>query len=754
VPQSRIGYAIRLAWEVAVQVLHTVLPRVFLGRRSVAGAEPELLAARLYSRLAYAYWFQRGTVACAWAHLREMNLAERYETTPELAQAYSEHAPVMTMLPSIRRGISYAERSLAMRRALGDVWGQGQSLHFYGVVLYAGSRYAECIARCREAVKLLERTGDQWEVNTASWHIALSQYRLGELGAAVEASRRVYQVGREIGDRQACGIGLAVWAKASGGRLPHALIAAELARPSDDVHTSAEVLQAEALRLLADDHPAEAVATLMRADRMVAAAGLRQEYVAPILPWLATALRRQAEAAPAWAPRERAALIRRAWAAARRGRRLARLYRNNLPHALRECGLLAAMSDRPRQAWRLLTESLAEAERQQARYEHVQTRLARARVGRLLGWGGADAEEARALEDEVALRREADPALGRRRSRVARCAALLEAGRTIVSARTRSAILGAVREAALSLLAAERCAILDATLAPLCGPDVECDRTAAREALEARRCVEVKAGPGTPHAGSVLYAPIVVRDAPAGCLYVARGVFDHEERRVVEFIAALAGAALDQAETLAELERLLADGHRAEARLRALLDSTSEIMTVLTSDGTVRFQSPSLERVCGYRPGDVIGHRIFGHVHPEDRAAASEALAQAFRNPGTRCEVALRARHRDGSWRWLEAVGVVSSDASGEWLAIVNSRDVTERRALQERLRDAQRMESVGLAAAAVAHDLNNLLAVILGKSQELAVTRPGDLALRRQVDAISQAIKRAAALTRRLVRG
>src|SRR5207253_3863356 len=129
--------------EVAVQLLHCLLPRVFVARRELAGADAELLAIRIYSRLAYVHWFHSGKVSCAWAHLREMNMAERYPPTAELAQAYSEHAPVMTMAPWFKRGLQYVERSLRIRADLGDLWGQGQSLNFYGVTLYAASRYRE-----------------------------------------------------------------------------------------------------------------------------------------------------------------------------------------------------------------------------------------------------------------------------------------------------------------------------------------------------------------------------------------------------------------------------------------------------------------------------------------------------------------------------------------------------------------------------------------------------------------------------------
>ena len=126
------------------------------------------------------------------------------------------------------------------------------------------------------------------------------------------------------------------------------------------------------------------------------------------------------------------------------------------------------MCDRPRQAWRLLTASLAEAERQEARFEHVQSQLARARVGRLLGWPRADQEEAEALDAQAALGLDRDTTRAEREALLLadRCAALLIAGQNIFSARTRSPILDAVRQAVLSLLPAGRCVILDATLPP------------------------------------------------------------------------------------------------------------------------------------------------------------------------------------------------------------------------------------------------------------------------------------------------
>ena len=449
--------------EVLVQALHTLLPRLFVGRRppETARAEEELLAIRLYSRLAYVYWFGRGKVACAWAHLREMNLAERYPPTPELAQAYSEHAPVMTMVPWFGRGIAYAEKSLAIRRELGDLWGQGQSLHFYGVVLYGASRYEACIEKCREAIRLLERTGDRWEVNTATWHIAFCHYRLGEPAhAPATLAERLYADGAAIGDAQAAGISLGVWAKASGGQVPAELIEAELERRTGDVATTAEVLQAEALRLLRLDRPAEAVAVLERADGIACAGGFRQEYVAPIRPWLATALRTQLEATPALAPAAAATAAAPAGAArCAAALRLARAYRNNLPHALREAGLLAAMRGRgPSGRGALLNQSMELAGRRGAATSWPRPCWRAGGWASCTGWSGAaeDLRRARELLSSMELRG-GEPGRALTPGPVTLSLAdrfdqIMDRGRQLASALTREAVSESVRTAALALL--------------------------------------------------------------------------------------------------------------------------------------------------------------------------------------------------------------------------------------------------------------------------------------------------------------
>ncbi|MGB8650345.1 MAG: AAA family ATPase, partial [Mycobacteriales bacterium] len=280
IPQSNAVLLVRLLWELLVQAAHTVAPRLTTGRRDPQGREADFLTMRLHSRLAYLYWFYSGKVPCAWSHLRGMNLAERYPPSAELGQAWSEHAPVMTMLPWFSRALRYATRSLEVRRALGDVWGQGQSMNFAGVTLYAASRFDEAAEACREAQRLLEPTGDRWEGNTAGWNLAMALHRKGELAEAARIAQEVYASAKAIGDQTSAGVSLSVWTRALQGRVDRNLVAAELTHDSEDASTTTELQLAAGLCALADDDLDRAAGHLAHAAATVRRAGLRQEYVA------------------------------------------------------------------------------------------------------------------------------------------------------------------------------------------------------------------------------------------------------------------------------------------------------------------------------------------------------------------------------------------------------------------------------------------------------------------------------------------
>jgi signal transduction histidine kinase/tetratricopeptide (TPR) repeat protein len=571
VPGSNALRGLGALWEMAVQAGHTLLPQVWLSRRTLEESEEDLLAVHLYSRLAYGYWYQRGRMAVLWAHLRELNIAERYPPTPELAQAYSEHSPVATVLPWFQRAIAYVDKSLAMRREMGDVWGQGQSLHFYGLAMYCTGRFEECIDRIREAIRLLDRTGDRWEVNNAHFQLAMALYRLGRLKEALSSAQQLHQAALAIGDRYAVRLALEVWGKASGGRISRGLLEEELLNPTADPQSRAGVLMSEALRQLHEGDVEGAVTTLEQAERIVEHSHLRSEYVAPVPAWLTTALRRRLEGVSSFAPRRRAELLEEAGRVARRAHKLARTYRNNLPHALRERGLLAAMMGRSRQARRWLDQSLRLAEELKMRHERAQSLLARGQVGRELGWAEA-AEDLKAAtrelqEMEQGLGEEphapgATPERPETLSLVDRFPRVLEAGRRIASALTREAVFEAVRQSMLELLRAEHCVVLDpaAVLPQDTQAPEELSRTAISRALETGRPAIMGQGmPGGVSESmemfgvrSLLCAPLQVRGKTVAVVCASHRqvgeLFGEDEERLTGFITTLASVALENAE--------------------------------------------------------------------------------------------------------------------------------------------------------------------------------------------------------------
>jgi two-component system sensor kinase len=596
VPGSNFAFVVGAVWEVLVQAMHTVLPRRLIQRRSLVGAEATFMAARIYSRLAYSYWFARGKMPTGWAHLREMNILERYPPTLELAQAYSEHAPVATTIPWYSRGIDYVERSYAIRRQFGDVWGQGQSLAFYGVVLYAASRFEDALEKLAQAIRLLERTGDQWEINTARWHMAFAQYRLGRLTEAQETSERCYRDGITIGDHHAAGISLAGWSKATAGQVPADLVVAELARGTDDVHTVAELCMAEAIRLLAAGQPREATAVLRDGQRRIDAAGLHTEYVAPVRAWLVTALRCQAEALGVYAAAARQDMLREAGREARRSHRMAKKYKNNLPHVLRERGLIAALGGNDRRAVRLLRGSAEIAARQHMQAELTNTQSRLTALASLDNGVVATAAVAD-LTDVSGNVRSSTPTL----SLIDRFDGVLRSGRTIASSLTAEAVYRSACTAMIELLRGEDCSMYAVQQMSDGGYQLITDDDSSDSGFR-QQLLRRSLASGRPQLRSddrddssdgigavdrsALVAPISVRGRPVACLYVSHSqvseLFAADELRLAEFVATVAGAALENAEGFAKVEALTHSlEHRVEERTHELSASNIALRSAL-----------------------------------------------------------------------------------------------------------------------------------------------------------------------------
>ncbi len=127
---------------------------------------------------------------------------------------------------------------------------------------------------------------------------------------------------------------------------------------------------------------------------------------------------------------------------------------------------------------------------------------------------------------------------------------------------------------------------------------------------------------------------------------------------------------------------------RLDEHFHVLVEHSSDIITVLSRDGTIRYQSPSIRRVLGYAPEDRIGRNVFEDplVHPEDLPAKRDFIARAVAKPGEVISAEFRLRHADGSWRSIAAVGRNMLDDPRVAGIIANYRDITEQREAQAEL--------------------------------------------------------------------
>ncbi len=137
---------------------------------------------------------------------------------------------------------------------------------------------------------------------------------------------------------------------------------------------------------------------------------------------------------------------------------------------------------------------------------------------------------------------------------------------------------------------------------------------------------------------------------------------------------------------LAAQTSLALEGAALTEHFRSLVQNSSDVITVMGADGTIRYQSPALERVFGHRPEDLSGRGLAEMVHPDDAARVGKVLAEAADLPGARRSVEARWRHGDGTWRHAETfVNNLLHDPTVRGI-VLNTRDVTERKQLEREL--------------------------------------------------------------------
>jgi PAS domain S-box-containing protein len=190
-----------------------------------------------------------------------------------------------------------------------------------------------------------------------------------------------------------------------------------------------------------------------------------------------------------------------------------------------------------------------------------------------------------------------------------------------------------------------------------------------------------------------------------------------------------------------------------ECRFRAFVEGVTDYaIYMLDTEGVITNWNAGAERIKGYRAEEIIGQHFSMFYRPEDQQKELPRRALMIAIKEGRCEAEGWRVRKDGTRFWANAVIDAVHDDDGVLIGFAKiTRDMTERRAVDEQLRQSQKMEAVGQLTNGVAHDFNNLLATII-PSLELAQPHIKDARVLKYLADAIRAAERGAQLTNQLL--
>ena len=200
--------------------------------------------------------------------------------------------------------------------------------------------------------------------------------------------------------------------------------------------------------------------------------------------------------------------------------------------------------------------------------------------------------------------------------------------------------------------------------------------------------------------------------------------------------------------------KLYRAGKATEARQGAILEAAHDAIITIDQHLHIREFNPAAEQMFGGERMNMLGRNFDLLLPPAQRETQRQALSQYMtrgEGPLGRRQLELTGLRADGTEFPIDVtVARIGSETRSEMTIFV--RDITERRALEEQLRQSQKLEAIGRLAGGVAHDFNNILMSIMGSADLLLMELAGEAPARDEATEIKQSVERGAALTRQLL--
>ena len=200
--------------------------------------------------------------------------------------------------------------------------------------------------------------------------------------------------------------------------------------------------------------------------------------------------------------------------------------------------------------------------------------------------------------------------------------------------------------------------------------------------------------------------------------------------------------------------KLYRAGKESDARQGAILEAAHDAIITMDQQLNIREFNPAAEQMFGYARLDILGRSAELLLPPSDRAEHIHDLKEYLTTGGgpfAGRQVEMRGLKADGSDFPVElTVSRVGSDNRAVLTGFI--RDIAERRALEEQLRQSQKLEAIGRLAGGVAHDFNNILMSVMGAADLMLMTLAEDDPIRSEATEIKESVMRGAGLTRQLL--
>jgi PAS domain S-box-containing protein len=251
--------------------------------------------------------------------------------------------------------------------------------------------------------------------------------------------------------------------------------------------------------------------------------------------------------------------------------------------------------------------------------------------------------------------------------------------------------------------------------------------------------------------------PICLRGIVRGVLAIyssERGCFREKEVELLEEAASDISFGLDQIEKESDRRRTEELLKESQQRLKLAVSGANLGLWDWDIKSNIAYFSPEWKLQLGYRDEEISNsfEEWKRRIHPDDRERATSTIDKFILNPWPNFEMDVRLQHKDGSYRLILIRASLQFGRDGKAERMFGCHiDFTDRRQLEERLHQSEKMDAIGQIASGIAHDFNNQLSGIMGYAEMLYV-KLDDQDMKNYADNILKASGRAAELTKNLL--